>query len=258
LSPVRRAASRRGLFAAAALLASALGPAAPARAREPLPPAPARWVSDRAGVLSTAAAAGIDRELEAFEREQGSQVLVAIFRRLPADEVREDWTQRVAESWRVGRARQDDGVVLCVFVEDRRLRLEVGYGLEGALTDLESRLILEEVLVPRLREGDWDGGVAAAAEAIRSSIRGEYRPEARAARRSVGGAGGPALVVFLVIVVLVHLIARRGRRTGFGGPRGTSPWGGGGFGGFGGGSFGGGGFSGGGGSFGGGGASGRW
>jgi uncharacterized protein len=154
--------------------------------------------------------------------------------------------------------------VLFVFVEDRLLRLEVGYGLEGALTDLESKVILEEVLVPRLREGDWDGGLEAAAEAIVAAIRGEYRPDPRASpgpRRVT--AGLPAIVIFIVLVILVNLIARRARRTGVGGPKGPGSWGGGGWGGFGGGGlsgggFSGGGFSGGGGSFGGGGASGRW
>ena len=260
MSPHRRARFRRGLLAAA-LVAPALSAGAPAFAREPLPPAPARWVSDGAGVLSAESASRLDRRLEAFEREQGSQVLVATFRRLPEDEALEDWTQRVAESWRVGRARQDDGVVLFVFVDDRLLRLEVGYGLEGALTDLESKAILEEVLVPHLRQGDWDGGLQAAGDAILAAIRGEYEPGPGAVRsRPRASAGVPAIVVFLVIILLVNLIARRSRRTGLGGPRGPSHWGGGwGGGGFGGGGFGGGGgFSGGGGSFGGGGASGRW
>ncbi len=227
--------------------------AAPARADEKLPPKPARWVTDRAGVLSPAAAAAIDRKLEAFERSQGSQVLVAIFPSLPEDEVLEDWTQRVAESWGVGRAKEDDGVVLFVFVADRKLRIEVGYGLEGALTDLESKAILDEVLVPHLREGDWDGGIGAATDAILKAIQGEYRPDPSAGPHRPGGA---AYVFFLIVLVLLHLISRLSRRSGW---RSGGGWGGGGFGGFGGGGFGGGGgFSGGGGSFGGGGASGGW
>lgn len=231
-------------------------------ASEPLPPAPARWVSDGAGVLSAGAAARIDGKLEAFEREQGSQVLVAIFRGLPADESLEDWTQRVAESWRVGRARQDDGAVLFAFVDDRLLRLEVGYGLEGALTDLESSRILDGVLVPRLRNGDWDGGIDAAADAILVAIRGEFGPDAvpAAPGGTVVPGGFVAVVILLIFVYLIFSAHRARRHGGFrgGGPwsSGGGGWGGGGFGGgFGGG---GGGFSGGGGSFGGGGASGRW
>ena len=219
-------------------------------------------MSDRAGVLSAAATERIDRKLEAFEREQGSQVLVAIFRALPGDESLEDWTQRVAEGWRVGRARQDDGAVLFAFVDDRKLRLEVGYGLEGALTDLESKRILDGVLVPRLRAGDWDGGFDAATDAILIAIRGEFGPDAvPASPERTAGQGG--FVVLLILIVLVFLVVSAHRARKRGGFRGGGPslpgggWGGGGFGGgFGGGGFGG--FSGGGGSFGGGGASGRW
>ncbi len=228
---------------------------------EPLPEKPARWVTDRAGVLSPGASSAIDGKLEAFETAQGSQVLVAIFPALPENEVLEEYTQRVAEAWRVGRAKQDDGVVLFLFVADRALRLEVGYGLEGALTDLESKQILQNTLIPFLRNGDYDGGFSAAADAILVAIQGEYTADARGAPG--GGKKGGSFVFFIFIIVLLILInsaknrgSRGSRWTGGSG----GGFGGGGFGGggFGGGGFGGGGFGGGGGSFGGGGASARW
>lgn len=235
----------------------------PAGAATSLPAAPARWVTDAAGVLSPRAAEEIDRRLEAFEREQGTQVLIVIERQLPADQVLEDWTQRVAEAWGVGRAKQDDGAVLFVFVDDRALRLEVGYGLEGALTDLESKAILDEVLVPRLRQGDWDGGVAAAAAAIVEAVRGEYVPDRGSANRRPALQPGFVLYLIAIVVLLVVLSSRASRRSGGRAGRwGGGGWGGGSFGGGHrggwGGGLGGGGFSGGGGSFGGGGASGRW
>ncbi len=227
----------------------------------PVPEKPARWVTDQAGVLSPGAAGAIDGKLEAFEKAQGSQVLVAIFPALPENEVLEEYTQRVAEAWRVGRAKQDDGVVLFLFVADRALRLEVGYGLEGALTDLESKQILQNTVIPYLRNGDYDGGFNAGADAILVAIQGEYTADAggRPGQRSKGG----GLVFFIFIVVMLILISaaknRGGRHsnwTGGGGGFGGGGFGGGGLGGgFGGG---GGGFSGGGGSFGGGGASARW
>jgi uncharacterized protein len=250
-------AGRRTLGAALAL-AGLLVLGAPARGdAAPLPPAPARWLTDQAGVLSAAAAAEVDRRLEAFEQEQGTQILVVIYRFLPADAALEDWTQRVAEAWGVGRREHDDGAVLFVFVDARELRIEVGYGLEGALTDLESKTILEEVLIPRLRAGDWDGGIGAAADALMAAVRGEYRPDPATSRRQARAPAGRLLFLGLLIafVLLSALTSRRGRRR-LGGRGG---WGGGSRGGgFGGGGFSGGGFSGGGGSFGGGGASGRW
>ena len=255
----RAPAGRRAAALVAVLTGAAAGPAL--AASEALPAPPGRWVSDRAGVLSRAVVDEVDRRLEAFEKEQGTQILVAIFRRLPPDAVVEDWTVRVAQSWRVGRAKQDDGAVLFVFVDDRQLRLEVGYGLEGALTDLESKAILDEVLVPHLRQGDWDGGIRAAADAIVASVRGEYAPTPYAppspARPTIGFL--VMLVIFATLLVIAMARANRSGRWRSGG------WGGGGFsgggfggGGFGGGGFSGGGFSGGGGSFGGGGASSRW
>jgi uncharacterized protein len=250
------------LCSSVVLVSFLLSAAAVRAAPEPdLPPTPARWLTDGAGVLSPSAATAVDRRLESFEREQGTQILVAIFQRLPDDVVIEDWTQRIAEAWGVGRAEHDDGAALFVFVDDRALRIEVGYGLEGALTDLESKAILDEVLIPRLREGDWDGGVSSAAEAMVAAVRGEYEPDPEARGRKRGGRPLGDLLIFGIIlfVVIVLLSARASRRGGWR----SGGWGGGGFGGgFGGGGLGGGGgfggFSGGGGSFGGGGATGRW
>lgn len=241
---------------------SALVASGPVWAAKPLPPAPARWLTDSAGVLSPGVASAIDRRLEEFEKEQGTQILVVLERRLPPDEVLEDWTQRVAEAWGVGRSEQDDGAVLFVFVDDRALRLEVGYGLEGTLTDLESKAILDEVLIPHLRRGDWDGGVAAAADAIVAAVRGEYAPSSRSARgrRRQEPIGCGFFVLLLLGLALFVWLSSRAARSGGARTRGWrgGGWGGGGFrgGGFGGGGFGG--FSGGGGGFGGGGASGRW
>jgi uncharacterized protein len=256
-----RAPARAGALGLVLATAGAL-PGPLAAAPRQLPPPPARWVTDEAGVLSAAAASRIDARLEAFEAQQGSQVLVAIYPRLPPDEVLEEYTHDVAESWKVGRAKQDDGVVLFAFVDDRALRLEIGYGLEGALTDLESKRILEDTMIPFLRRGDWDGGVEAAAAAIVAAVEGEYAPSA--AQRPSSGVDG-RFVAFLILFVFLLLVvsARRQRRgrwrswTGGGGPWTGGGWGGGSFGG-GGFSGGGGGFSGGGGSFGGGGASARW
>jgi uncharacterized protein len=233
-----------------------------------LPPAPARYLNDYAGVVSPADARRLEDKLRRFDDETSSQIVVAVFSELPSPSL-EDFTARTAESWKVGRKELDNGAVLFVFVNDRKIRLEVGYGLEGALPDITARRIIEEEIAPRFREGRFGDGLAAGVDAIMAATRGEYT----ARPRKPDTEGGPvALLLPLGFIALIFLlsrslnrplgpISRRRRRRGsfwYIGPGGFGGggWGGGGSGG--GGGFGGGGFSGGGGSFGGGGASGSW
>ena len=249
----------------AAVLAAALGLAAvPALAAEKLPPPPTRYFNDYAGLVSAADAQRLDAKLEAFDKQTSNQVVVAVFPELPSPSM-EDFTIRTAQSWRAGREKLDNGVVLFVFVKDRKSRIEVGYGLEGALPDITARHILDDALTPRFRAGDFAGGLEASVDAIVAATRGEYKAEPRAAAPA---GSDDAMLVLIVIIVLFFIFIRLfgGRRRrgswitytggGWGGGGGWSS--GGGWGGGGGGTFGGGGFSGGGGSFGGGGASGSW
>jgi uncharacterized protein len=194
---------------------------------------------------------------------------VAVFPKLPSPSL-EDFTARTAEAWRVGRKGLDNGAIFFVFVEDKKMRIEVGYGLEGALPDALAGRILNDEVVPRFRQGDWAGGLEAGIDGIVAAVQGEYTAPAEAQRR---GPPRSAIVIIIIFVVIFLLLVRFGSPTGRGGGRtygrrgrrgsgqwgygGT--WGGGGGGGWsGGGGFGGGGFSAGGGSFGGGGASASW
>ncbi len=254
------------------LFASALTPVPPARALE-VPAAPLGRVSDYANLLSPAAVARIEARIAAHETASSDQIAVAIFPSL-GEESLEDFSIRLAEQWKIGGAEHDNGVILLIFVGDRKTRLEVGYGLEGRLTDALSSRILRNVLAPRFRDGDFDGGVEESVAAIIGAIQGEYRAEPAA-----GGGGHlassliPILLLLFLFVILPRIMRSRGdhdmlgdehgwrrrpRRT-WGGPFGGFGGGIGGGGGLGGGfGGGGGGFSGGGGSFGGGGASGGW
>jgi uncharacterized protein len=256
-----------GLSAFLAAFATAAATSAFAVAAEKLPPPPAHYFNDYAGLVGAADAQRLDAKLKAFDEQTSNQVVVAIFPELPSPSL-EDFTIRTAQSWRAGREKLDNGVVLFVFVKDRKSRIEVGYGLEGALPDVTARQILDDVLAPRFRAGDFAGGLEAAIDAIVSATRGEYKAAPRAARPSSPDINPLVIITIIVIVSIIFRIyaSRRGWATYTG--RG---WGGGGFGaggggwssgggwsGGGGGSFGGGGFSGGGGSFGGGGASGSW
>ncbi len=213
-------------------------------------------MTDRAGVLSAATVEALERRLTAFEAETSNQVLVYVEPSLPEGTTLEEYTVAAGRAWAVGQKGRNNGAVLFLFPRSRAARLEVGYGLEGALPDALAGRIVRDEAVPRFARGDWDGGVTAAVEAVVAATKGEYRGTGRPAGRSRPSTrrGVPfSLILFVAFVVLSRLLA--GRRRGywsFGPPGGF-----GGFGGFGGGG-GGGGFSGGGGSFGGGGASGRW
>ncbi|MDZ4286393.1 MAG: TPM domain-containing protein [Prosthecobacter sp.] len=250
------------------LLASlaALAILSPLRAEPPIPPKPDRYFNDYAKVVSPEVAQHINRKLEQFERDTSNQVLVAVFPKLPEGTYLEDFTVKAAQAWGAGGKEKDNGIILFVFIADRKLRIEVGYGLEGVVPDMIAASIIRDVIQPRFKQSDYAGGLDQGVEAIFKATRGEYKGTGRtlAEGHSQNGGGIP-LVLFLVPALFIFVVLRNLRKTLIQGSHGRthpSPWwmssGGGSFGGGGGFSSGGGGFSGGGGSFGGGGASGGW
>jgi uncharacterized protein len=241
--------------------------AVPGAAALPVPPPPDRRVNDYAGALTPADRDRLERQLAARETTSRNQVVVAVFRSLESESL-EDYSIRLAQAWRIGQKGLDNGVIFLVFLDDRKMRIEVGYGLEGSLTDAVSSSILRDVVAPRFREGRTADGIAAGLDAIDRAIAGTYqRPSAGPDGRS-GGLGGRELgALFVVFVLLAIFVQNQMQRAGVrrrGWTGGSTGWGGpfiggGGFGsGSGGGSSGGGFSGGGGGSFGGGGSSGSW
>ena len=235
------------------------------------PARPAHYFNDYAGLVTRAQADGLDAKLQRFADLTSTQILVAVMPSLPEGEVLEDFTVRTAQAWRAGEKKLDNGAVLFVFVKDHKLRIEVGYGLEGPLPDALARRIIDEAIVPAFRAGKPAAGLEAGVDAMMAATRGEYT----AKPKSSGGRGGiPPIVILIAILIVVSFLRSRGGGGGMRGPGGRtyssggslpwiftgggSGWGGGSWGGGAGGGSGGGGFSGGGGSFGGGGASGSW
>ena len=244
-------------------------------AAEVIPPAPAQYFNDYAHVVSSQTASQLNQSLESFERSTSDQIVVAIFPKMQSDSSIEDYTVRVARAWRVGQKAKNNGAVLFVFIQDHKMFLQVGYGLEGALPDALCKRIIAEQITPSFKAGDYDGGLTAGVQAIMAATKGEYRGTGRTVTESQN-LSWPALFVivlilgvFGLIVISMFLAVFRAARHGWifwgsgwgGGGWSSGSWGGGGgFSGGGGGGFsgGGGGFSGGGGSFGGGGAGGSW
>lgn len=239
--------------------ALALAPAVPRLAAQTkIPPVPDRWATDQAGFLSRRTVEALDARLEAYERQTGHQLLVWIGRTIGEGAALEDWAVRTFEAWKVGRKGIDDGLVLFILAEDRKIRIEVGYGLEDKVPDIYAFRVIDNILAPGIRAGRPDEAVDAAVTALIGYISGDTKaageePPPRRVRaedkikRIFGG------IVFLILIILfitnpsfalwllISMIS--GGRGGGGGG-----WGGGG----------GGGFGGGGGRSGGGGASGGW
>jgi uncharacterized protein len=148
-----------------------------------LPPAPAQHVADRAGILSARTVAELNTQLAAFEQQSSSQVVVWTERTRPANEVLEDYVNRVFQAWKIGQRGKDNGVLLAVFTQDRALRIEVGYGLEGALPDALAGRIIANEITPRFKQGDFEGGIRAGVKAILAATQGEYQPSSRRSGR---------------------------------------------------------------------------
>jgi len=295
MRPRHRLRRRSSPLVLARALALALFAAAAATAEVAVPALTAR-VTDLTGTLAAAQRDALEAKLSAFERAKGSQVAVLLVPTTQPETI-EQYGIRVADAWKIGRGGAiDDGVILLVAKDDRALRIEVGYGLEGALPDAIAKRIIEEAIVPRFRTGDFYGGISDGVDQILRVIEGEPLPAPSARgvgdlprgdllwmiiplpilvgglvrlihNRWSGGTVAGALAVGLgwwlthalqIGIVAAFFAAFFVLAAGSGGRRGWSSRGGFGGGGFGGGGFGGGGWSGGGGGFGGGGASGRW
>ena len=129
-------------------------------------------VNDQANLLSSEARARISSSLQQLEKEKGAQVAVLTLPSLQGEPL-EDYSIRVAEAWQLGRKGIDDGLLLLVARDERKIRIEVGYGLEGILTDLDSRRIIDNLMVPAFRSGNYEKGIEAAVAAIKGKIMGE-------------------------------------------------------------------------------------
>ena len=247
---------RRAAVAAFALLLVSMAAPSQAASRFPKFSAP---VVDAAGVLDDTTQAQLDTELDDYQARTTNQIAVAIVE-TTGDESIEDYSIDLARSWGVGVKGKDNGVVLVLAIDDRKMRIEVGRGLEGDLTDLESGRIIRDVLRPRLQDGDYAGAVRDGVQAIRYALGDtDVSPPSTVPPDESPSTGWPWFLVLIGALSLMSGFVARGtrRRWGMGGPIiWGGGFGGGGAGGFGGG--GGGGFGGGGGGFGGGGASGGW
>jgi len=227
-----------------------------------VPDRPEGRVTDRTGTLTRDQIKALDQKMAAFERETSNQVAVLLIPSLEGDSL-EDYSIRLAEKWKIGQQGRNNGVILLVVKNDRKLRIEVGYGLEGALPDALSGTIIRNEIAPRFKAEQFYQGIDAGVNALIAATKGEYKAGPKK-KRSQMEAWIPFLIVGAFVFFFILAASQTRRRhyhsgssrgwTSGGGFFGGGPF----LGGSGGWSSGGDSFSGGGGSFGGGGASGTW
>src|SRR5437660_7575617 len=174
-------------------------------AAEIIPPKPDRYFNEYASVVSKSVALRFNEELAQFERETSDQVVVAIFPKMQSDSDIADYTQRVAQAWGVGQKERRNGVVLFVFIQDRKMFIQVGYGLEGALPDATAFDITEYHIKPLFRNGNYEAGLAAGIDLICKAVRGEYKGTGKtvAERHARSGGSASGLLPFLIFVIVL-------------------------------------------------------
>lgn len=207
--PGRRAGRLWG-WAVWLLLGLLLGPAPAVRAQpvQPVPALTAR-VMDFTGTLTAEQRAALEARLAAFERERGSQVVVLMVPTTAPEDIT-DYTQRVGDAWKIGRRDVGDGVLLVVAKDDRRVRIATAKAVEGAIPDLLASRIIERAIVPRLRAGDFAGGLQAGVEQILAALAGEALPLPEAAPRGDRGPDLEGALVFAFFAVPVIASVLRG------------------------------------------------
>ena len=168
-------------------------------------------VTDLAGIMTSDQIASLEAKLQEFEKTDSTQLAILVIPSLEGDSL-EDYSIRVAEAWKIGQKGRDNGAILLVSMRDRSVRIEVGYGLESNLTDARTSQIIRNELAPRFRQGDYYGGIDAAATAIIQSVRGLYQgnpdAEARSPRRS---AGRPFNMLIVLLFPLLWILSATGK-----------------------------------------------
>ena len=176
-----------------------------ATAQIPVPPLTGR-VTDQTATLSAEQKAALEQTMQAFEARKGSQLAVLIVP-TTAPETIEQYAVRVAEIWKLGRKKVDDGAILVIAKNDRAARIEVGYGLEGALNDATSKRIISERITPRFAQGDFNGGIVAGVDQIIRVVDGEALPQPIAKPAgSVANVQQYVPVIFIVAMVIGGLL----------------------------------------------------
>jgi uncharacterized protein len=164
-------------------------------------------VNDYGDMLSPSTERQLDAVLGELERTDSTQIVVLTIKSLKGDSL-EDFSIRVADKWKIGQKGKDNGAILLVSKNDRKIRIESGYGLEGSLTDLTSGRIIRNVIAPYFKRGDFDGGISNGVYAMIQAVRGEYKGDAKPVRSRGRRASGSSLVPILLMLFIINRMGR--------------------------------------------------
>jgi len=188
---------------------------------ESLPPAPTQYVTDEAGVITPGLIAQLNQRLAAFEKQTSNQIVAVVYPKLPEGASLEDYSQQLYTAWKIGQKKTSNGVLILTFIHDHKIRIQPGYGLEGAMPDALCSRIIRETMAPAFRAGNYGAGLASGITAVMQATKGEYK--------GTGPANGKPTtwkdflfspLGFFLFVILVLMIAGRNRRGGGPGPGG--------------------------------------
>ncbi len=161
------------------------------------------YVNDYAGMISPSVRSKMEGELRAFEQSDSTQIVILTVPSLEGENI-EEFSIKVAEAWKIGQQQRDNGILLIVSKQERKIRIEVGRGLEGKLTDLMAGRIIDQVIKPRFKQGDFDGGFITGTSALIDATRGEFKAEQRPVQRRQKGF--PPFLTFLLFFGIFVLI----------------------------------------------------
>src|SRR3989338_5015779 len=174
------------------------------------PGTPSGFINDFAGILSTEQKTTLESKLSAFEKETGNEISVVTVKNLGGDTV-ENFAEALFKEWGIGKKGQDNGALLLIALEDRKMRIEVGYGLEGSLTDAQASWIIRDIMTPAFRGNDFYSGIDGAVSKIILAVSGEVIPSAESPSRSQSGGFNFSDIFFLILFVPIWLGSILGR-----------------------------------------------
>ena len=184
-----------------------------ASAGETLPPAPRQYVTDEARVIAPGLLAQLNQRLGAFEKATSTQIVAVVYPKLPEGAALDDYAQRLYSAWKIGTKKNSNGVLMLVFVQDRKMRIQPGYGLEGAMPDALCSRIIRETMAPAFRDGKYGAGLASGISAVMQATKGEYKGTGRKSDKPM------TLLDFLfsplgffLLVMIVLVVINRNRR----------------------------------------------